>query len=78
MSCADALKESIVRLDAFLKDTKSRIVMPIHDELIFKFHKDEQHLKQDVLKIMQDAFDWCIVPVTAGIEETTTTWKEKC
>lgn len=76
-SCADALKESIVRLDTFLKDTRSCIVMPIHDELIFKFHKDEQHLKEQVLKIMQDAFDWCIVPVTAGIEETTTTWKEK-
>ncbi len=77
MTCADALKEAIIRLDAYLKDKKSKMVIPIHDEIQFDLHKDEKHIIPELLKIMQDTFDWCLVPVTAGVEITYTNWQSK-
>jgi DNA polymerase I len=76
-TCADALKEAIIRLDAYLQDKKTKMVIPIHDEIQFDMHKDEQHIIPELLKIMQDTFDWMLVPVTAGVEITYTSWSEK-
>jgi DNA polymerase I len=76
-TCADALKEAIIRLDAYLHDKKTKMVIPIHDEIQFDMHKDEMHILPELLKIMQDTFDWCLVPVTAGVEITYTSWSAK-
>jgi DNA polymerase I len=76
-TCADALKDAIIRLDTYLKDKKSKMVVPIHDEIQFAIHKDEQHIVNDLMKIMQDAFHWSLVPVTAGVEVTYTDWASK-
>lgn len=76
-TCADALKEAIIRVDEYLKDKKSKLVIPIHDELQFDIFKGEEWIVPDLLRIMQEAFSWCLVPVTAGVEITYTNWKEK-
>lgn len=78
-TCADALKEAIIRLDQYILDNKlkSKIVMPIHDEIIFDTYAGEEHHKQRFLEIMQEAFEWCLVPVSAGVEVTYTTWAAK-
>jgi DNA polymerase I len=76
-TCADALKEAIIRLDAYLSGKKTKMVIPIHDEIQFDMHKDEKHLIPELLKIMQETFDWCLVPVTAGVEITHTSWANK-
>lgn len=77
-SCADALKNAMIKLDQYLLEKESAMVMPIHDEIVFWIAKGEEHIIPDLLKIMQDVFDWCLIPVTAGVELTTTTWSEKC
>lgn len=76
-TCADALKEAIIRLDAYLKDKRTKMVIPIHDEIQFDLHKEEEWVIPELLKIMQDTFDWCLVPVTAGVEISYTNWKDK-
>jgi DNA polymerase-1 len=76
-TCADALKEAIINLDEYLKDKKTKMVIPIHDEIQFDMFKGEEWIIPELLKIMQKAFDWCLVPVTAGVEITYTNWKEK-
>lgn len=76
-TCADALKQAIIELDAFLLDKKSKMVIPIHDEVQFDIFKGEEWVVPELLKIMQKAFDWCLVPVTAGVEITRTTWAAK-
>jgi DNA polymerase-1 len=76
-TCADALKEAIIGLDEYLKDKKSKLVIPIHDECQFDIYKGEEWIIPELLKIMQKAFDWCLVPVTAGVEITYTTWQAK-
>lgn len=76
-SCADALKHAVVKLDKYLLNKRSQMVMPVHDEIVFWLHPDEKHIEQDLLEIMQEAFEWCLVPVSAGIERSTTTWRDK-
>jgi DNA polymerase-1 len=76
-TCADALKKAIIELDKFLIDKKSNMVIPIHDEVQFDIYKGEEWIKEKLLEIMQQAFDFCLVPVTAGVEITFTNWKEK-
>lgn len=76
-SCADALKNAIIKLDHYLLDKESSMIMPIHDEVVFWIAKGEEHIIPDLLEIMQGVFDWCLIPVTAGVEITTTNWSEK-
>jgi DNA polymerase-1 len=76
-TAADALKQAIIELDEFLLDKKSNLVIPIHDECQFDIYKGEEWIKDKLLDIMQRAFSWSLVPVTAGVEVTHTNWKEK-
>lgn len=76
-SCADALKEAIIQLDQRLEGMKSKLVLPVHDELQFKIYHDERWIVSELLHIMQDAFSWCVVPVTAGVEVSDTFWSDK-
>ncbi len=78
-TCADALKQAIIDLDSYILENKlkSKIVMPIHDEVIFDIYAGEEQVKQKFMEIMQQAFSWCLVPVTAGVEVTYTDWASK-
>lgn len=76
-TCADAFKDAIIELYEFLKDKKSKMVMPVHDEQSFKVYDDERWIIPHLQEIMQRAFDWCIVPVTAGVEVSRTYWSDK-
>lgn len=76
-TAADALKKAVIALDEYLKDKKSKMVIPIHDEIQFDIYRGEEWMIDHLLKIMQDAFNWCLIPVTAGVEVTTTNWSEK-
>lgn len=76
-SCADALKKAIIELDEFLADKQTNMVIPIHDEVQFDIYKGEEWVIPELEKIMAKAFDWCLVPVTAGVEITYDNWKNK-
>jgi DNA polymerase I-like protein with 3'-5' exonuclease and polymerase domains len=53
------------------------MVIPIHDEISFDIYKGEEWVIEELLKIMQNAFHWCLVPVTAGVEVTYDRWANK-
>lgn len=76
-TCADAFKDAIIELYDYLKDKKSCMVLPVHDEMSFKVYDDEQWIIPDLQNIMEKVFDWCLVPVTAGVEISRTYWSEK-
>ena len=76
-SCADAFKYAINRLYKYLSDKKSYMVLPVHDEMSFKVYDDEKWIIPELQKIMQEAFHWCLVPVTAGVEASRTYWCDK-
>ena len=75
--CADAFKDGIIKLRELLQGKKSHMVLPVHDEMSFKVYDDEEHIIPELQKIMQEAFHWCLVPVTAGVEASRTYWCDK-
>ncbi len=75
-TCADMLKEKIIKVYELLKFYKSRFQMNIHDELSFEIYEDEEFLIPIIKEIMEDV-DWMIVPVVADVEKTKTSWAEK-
>lgn len=74
-TCADVFKIAMVRAYDVLRDTRSKCVMPIHDEIVFYFHQDELGYLKDIVKQMED-FDF-LVPMTVDICYSKTTWAEK-
>lgn len=74
-SSATLLKEKIVEMYEFLKPYKTKMLMPIHDEVQFITYDDELHLIPKLQKIMQS---WDVyIPIVADAELTRTYWSEK-
>lgn len=72
------LKEKVAQVDKYLQDNhcKSQLMMQIHDELQFKWHKDDDpKIFFDIKKIMQDTE--AQMPIIADMEVTNSTWKDK-
>ena len=76
-TAADAIKQDIITIDQFLADKQSKMVIPIHDEIQFDIYKGEEWIIEELRKIMQEAFHWSLVPVTAGVETTYNSWADK-
>lgn len=76
-TCADAIKEAIIKIDAYLLDKKTKMLLPVHDEIQFKTVAEEEHVIERCRQIMEEAFDWCLVPAIADVEVSTTNWREK-
>lgn len=76
---ADALKEVEIKICEYLKDKKSRFILPIHDELALEVHPDEEdEVPKKVKELMEsvgDVIKW--VPMVAEVEMTDTNWAEK-
>ena len=74
-SCADMFKITLARLNKFLADKKSRMVMNIHDEVIFYLHLDEIHLVSEIKDIFED---WDFrVPIIADVQYSNVSWGNK-
>lgn len=55
---------------------KTQMVMPIHDEVIFRIHKDDKPEDVWKLKALMQDID-LPVPIVSDMELTATTWKAK-
>jgi len=77
-TCADAVKEVQIKLDKLFteKRYKSRMVISVHDEIIFEIADGEEHIVREILDIMAEQ-TWATVPFVAEPEMFTTRWSEK-
>jgi len=75
--CGDVVKIAMVRLEPFLKDKKSRMLLQVHDEILFELHKDEEHIIPELVNIMRDAYDPISLSLTAGTDYSKTNWYDK-
>ena len=67
-SAADLIKLAMVQVDRFLSENKlkTKMVLQIHDELLFRVPKDElDFVKENVTKIMENAIK---LPVKLTVE----------
>lgn len=74
-SCADMMKEAMIKIYKYLKENgyKTKMIMTIHDEIIFESVPGEEEVIMKCHEIMQD-FDWHKVPIVADIERSETSW----
>ena len=75
-SAATLLKLKIVKLDEFLKDYKTTMVIPVHDEIQFSMPEEELYLVPQLIKIME-RWDDSLIPIVTDAEITRTYWSEK-
>ena len=77
-SCADMLKEKMILIDKYILDNKlkMRMVLCVHDELIFDIPNGEEHHINTIREMMEYAPN-ISVPIVAEVERTTTTWADK-
>lgn len=79
-TCADMVKLFEIRVDKYLKENnlKSKMVLPIHDELMLLVHKDEMFVIKEVKRIMEDVTDVIkYIPMISEPEVSYTNWAEK-
>jgi len=75
--CGDVVKIAMVRLAPFLEKYKSRMLLQVHDEVLYEIHKDEVHIIPELVNIMRDAYDPISLPLTAGTDYSNTNWYDK-
>ena len=78
-TAANILKDSKLKCEKIVSEytKKSRMIMEIHDELIFEIHKDEMHLIPIIKAEMEDVREGFSVPFEVDVEYTDTNWNEK-
>jgi DNA polymerase-1 len=77
-SCADIVKEKEIRIDKLLKPYKSKMLLPVHDEIQVSIYDGEEHLIKDIQWIMHDSKHIVKqIPMICDIEVTHSSWAEK-
>ncbi|GAA4828659.1 DNA polymerase I [Algivirga pacifica] len=70
-SAADIIKKAMVDIQAWMQKEKlqSKMIMQVHDELVFDVHPEERDLmRQEVQRMMEDAFEGS-VPLKVEVGE---------
>lgn len=77
--CADVLKRAMNQLDDFLtaRKARTRMVLNVHDEIVFELHKSEFELARPLVKIMETAYIPKHLPLTAGPSWSDTSLADK-
>ena len=74
-SCADMVKTFEINIYDYLKanNLKTKMTLPVHDEIIFSVPEDEEYIIKDLKAIMEDTYDVIKnIPMVADVEFSTT------
>jgi DNA polymerase-1 len=67
-SCADILKVAMNRIDDLLMDYESKMILTIHDELVFEIKFGEEHLIEKIKAIMESVYPYKRLPLLVEAE----------
>lgn len=65
--CADICKLAMVEVFNFLGGRKSRMVLQVHDEILFEIHKSEINIVPKLQKIMESVYPYRSLPLTCSV-----------
>ena len=72
----DMMKVVMNRVFPYLKYKKSKLLLNIHDELLFEIHKDEKHIIPELVRIMTDLDEFFKVKITVDVKYSNESWSE--
>lgn len=75
--CADVMKIAMVKIFDLLKGKKSKMILQVHDELIFDMHPSEFNLIPKIKEIMETAYPYKYLPLTCGVDHSWVSWSDK-
>ncbi len=77
--CADVVKIAMNRIDDFLTSNNltSRMLVQIHDELLFEVHESEMDIICKIKDIMENVYRPRFLPLTAGVDYSENNWQDK-
>jgi len=75
--CADIVKRAMVALDELLEGKKSKMLLQVHDEILFQIDDDEAYLLPEINRLMREAYPSKYLPLTCGSDYSKSNWHEK-
>lgn len=75
--CSDAMRTAMVKCHEILEEHHSRMIMQIHDELLFEIHENELDLVPLLKQAMIEAYPHRLLPMDCDVEFSTKSWQEK-
>jgi DNA polymerase-1 len=75
--CSDAMRTAMIECHKILQGTKSRMLMQIHDELLFEIHESELHVVPLLREAMIVAYPHRLLAMDCDIEYSATSWQDK-
>ncbi len=74
--CGDIVKIAMNQLDdRLLGGMKSRMLVQVHDEILFEIHKDERFIQAELVDIMQNVYQpRNNMALTCGVEHSKVSW----
>jgi DNA polymerase-1 len=75
--CGDIVKAAMNEIDLYLSSKKSRMLLQIHDEILFEISLDEYEIIDDLKNIMSNAYKHKYLPLTVGADFSFNNWHDK-
>jgi DNA polymerase-1 len=75
--CADIVKLGMNSLAKRLAGTKSKMLVQIHDEVLFEVHKSELAIIPDLKEILEKIYCAKNLPLTCGVDHSWVSWADK-
>lgn len=76
---AEVVRFAMTEIDEFLVSKKaySRMLLNVHDELIFEIVDGEEDLVSEIKKIMETVYPCKYLPLTCGVDFSSKSWADK-
>jgi DNA polymerase-1 len=75
--CCDVLKTAVNLIDDYLAGRKSKILMLVHDEILFEIHESESQICRDLVGIMANVYPHRYLPLSCSSEHSFQSWGNK-
>ncbi len=75
--CAQVVRKAMVGCFERLRGMKSRMLVQVHDELVFEIHKSELAVIADLKDIMESAYPHKFLPLTCSVSYSWKSWADK-
>ncbi len=71
---ASIAKRAMIELDSFLLPLKSKMLLQIHDELLFKVHESELGIVPELQRTMETVYPYKYLPLTTSVSHSWENW----